>query len=165
LSQIRFEYEISEDDYIAGQTLYFKQHMGRKRLEHAITWIALGLGLFVISGVQPVSNFSRVVFVAMGGWCLYCGLAHLFPQLYLRKQYRRSGLSGKKYQADIDAEGLLVKGDVCEWRVKWSGVTVKGENESVFMFQGANTTFIFGKKYLSEEQQTELAQMIDVSGH
>lgn len=72
---------------------------------------------------------------------------------------KTSGLIGRKYAADVNADGFEVNGQEWGWRVKWPGVRDKGEDERVFMFYAANTLFIIGKKYLSEDQQKELRQL------
>jgi hypothetical protein len=70
-----------------------------------------------------------------------------------------SRTGGKTFKADLSEEGFEVSGDECNWRVRWRGVRVKGENESVLVLYGANTVFIFGKKYLSHEQQQEFRKL------
>jgi len=37
-----FEYEITADDYAAGQVLYQRLKGGRKRLQNAVFWILAG---------------------------------------------------------------------------------------------------------------------------
>jgi hypothetical protein len=79
----------------------------------------------------------------------------LFPSLNLKRAYRRSELAGKKFKADVGQDEFSVSGDEYSWRVKWTGVKVKGESEKVFLLSGP-VMFIFGKKYLTEDQQREL---------
>lgn len=61
-----------------------------------------------------------------------------------------------KYRADVNEEGFGVTGDLCSWRVRWSDVQLKAENEHVFMLYAKGTIFMFGKKYLTDEQQHEM---------
>jgi hypothetical protein len=44
--------------------------------------------------------------------------------------------------------------------VAWSEVHLKGENKRVFMFYAKGTIFIFGKKYLTDEQQRDIRRFI-----
>ena len=44
--------------------------------------------------------------------------------------------------------------------VQWQGIGLKGENEKVFMIcSTGGTIFMFGKKYLTDEQQQELRRL------
>jgi hypothetical protein len=70
-----------------------------------------------------------------------------------------SELAGKTFRADLNEDGFDVAGDTCSWRVKWQGVRWNGENERVFMLYSQGTVFIFGKQYLTTEQQTELRSL------
>ena len=88
------------------------------------------------------------------------GITNLFPQSHFRKAYPQSALEGKKYQAELDESGFLVSGDSCSWRVAWSEVHLKGENKRVFIFYAKGNIFIFGKKYLTEEQQRDIRRFI-----
>ena len=67
------------------------------------------------------------------------------------------------FKADVDENGFEVKGDLCEWRVKWLGVKLKGEDERVFIFTSGGTIFTFGKKYLNSEQQQELRKLSGIA--
>ena len=55
-------------------------------------------------------------------------------------------LAGKKHHAEIDENGFSVDGDSCSWRVLWTEVLFKGEDNRVFMFNAKGSLFIFGKK-------------------
>jgi hypothetical protein len=159
LDQLAFEYEISEADYVAGQILYCKQQFGRRYVENAIAAVLMGVVLGILAWLESVHNFAKVILCAAGIWWVYGGLTRLFPSLYLRRQYRASGLAGQKFRAEINAEGLQVTGELCAWRVRWQGLSAKGQNNLIFMFLGANTVFIFARKYLDEEQEAELCRM------
>jgi len=84
------------------------------------------------------------------------GNFHAFPMRYFRRSYPQSEFSGKTYHAELDEEGFSVSGDSCSWRVRWTEVRLKGENQRVFMFSAKSTIFIFGKKYLADEQQKDI---------
>ena len=66
---------------------------------------------------------------------------------------------GKSFQADADENGFHITGEFFEWRVKWPAVRLKGEDERVFMFVAGGTVYIFGKKFLSSDQQQELRRI------
>jgi hypothetical protein len=55
-----------------------------------------------------------------------------------------------------------VVGEFCTWRIKWPGVSLKGENNDVFVFYAENYVFIFGKKYLNNAEQDELRRLIGI---
>jgi YcxB-like protein len=94
------------------------------------------------------------------GYFICAGTSNLFPQSYFRKAYSQSGLEGKSYQAELDESGFLVSGDSCSWRVAWSEVHSKAESKQVFIFYAKGTIFIFGKKYLTDEQQRDIRRFI-----
>lgn len=70
-----------------------------------------------------------------------------------------SDLAGKSFEANVSEDGFEVTGDQCGWRVRWPGVSVKGENEQVFSLYSHGILFIFGKKYLNTEQQEHLRRL------
>ena len=80
------------------------------------------------------------------------------------RAYQRSELAGKRFQAEIDVDGFDVTGPLNSWRVRWEGVRLKGEDERVFVLSSGGTLFMFGKKYLSNEQQDELRRLSGLAG-
>jgi hypothetical protein len=100
--------------------------------------------------------------VSTGVWFVYCGIANLFPTRHYRRYYPQSGLAGKKYHAELDENGFSVSGDACSWRVLWTEALLKGEDKHVFIFSGKGSIFIFGKKYLTDEQQKATRQFAAV---
>ena len=159
-----FEYQIPEDEYVAAQLLFYSLKERTKRIAWGLVSVAGGVVLIVLACVgEP--GWSSVVLGALGIWWLYAGFMSLFPGWYIRRQYPKSGMIGKRYRADVTAEGFEVIGDVQSWRVTWQGVIVMGEDDLVFMFGAANTVFTFGKQYLSEEQQRELRTLSGLAAH
>lgn len=152
---MHFDYEITAQDYIASQILYRGLHKRRKRIDAALAWILGGVMFIVLPYNERPFTWSSSVLALMGAWWIYCGVAGLFPSLHLKRAYRRSELAGKKFKADVGQDEFSVSGDEYSWRVKWTGVKVKGESEKVFLLSGP-AMFIFGKKYLTEDQQREL---------
>ena len=68
-------------------------------------------------------------------------------------------MAGKKYQAEMNEDGFEVNEDLRGWRVRWSGVQLKGESELVFILRSQGTIFMFGKRYLNSDQQRELRKL------
>ena len=155
---MHFEYEIPADEFVASQLLYHKLS-GVKRFQRAAAWILSGLFLIVVACNQKLSDGSPLLLALIGGWWTYAGVQGLFPSRYFRRAYRAFEFAGSMFKADVDENGFEVKGDLCEWRVKWPGVKLKGEDERVFIFTSGGTIFTFGKKYLNSEQQQELRKL------
>jgi hypothetical protein len=155
---MHFEYEITADEYVAAQLLYYKRRGGRKRVERAAGWILAGLFFIVVAWNERVLNWAPILLAAIGAWWIYAGVANLFPARYFRRAYREVEVAGKRFKADVNEDGFEVTGDLCSWRIRWPGVRLKCENKRVFMLYSAGTIFMFGKKYLNDEQQQELRQ-------
>ena len=68
-------------------------------------------------------------------------------------------MAGKRFRADVGEDGIEVADDVCSRKVRWPGVKLNGENEHIFVFYAPDTIFMFGKKYLNDEQQEELRKL------
>jgi hypothetical protein len=156
---MQFEYEITADEYVASQVLYFKLSLGRKRVERGVYWILAGLIFIAVGWTGRSPNWAPILVVVVGAWWLYCGVANFFPAMHFRRAYGKAGMAGKRFKADLNEDGLEVTGELCSWRIRWAGVHLKGENEQVFMLYAANTIFAFGKKYLNNEQEQELRRL------
>jgi hypothetical protein len=153
---MKFEYEISRDEYADAQILYCRLSTGSNNFKRGAPWVLAGVFCIFMPWYEGIRNWATMLLAAIGAWWLYAGLTNLFPGTYLRRQYLTAGMSGKKYQAEVDENGFEVTGDVCSWHARWPAVSVKGENKHIFMLFAANTVFIFAKKYLTAEQQDEL---------
>jgi hypothetical protein len=90
---------------------------------------------------------------------IYYGVGNFFPARHFRRAFHGAGLAGKKFKADVNEDGFEVTGDVCSWRIRWPGVQLKGEDERVIMLSSGGTIFMFGKKYLNNEQIQELRRL------
>ena len=156
---MRFEYEITADEYAAGQLLYQELSRGRRRFVDAACWILAGLALIAIAWDGRVVDWAPIVLVGMGTICIYSGAVNLFPMRYFRRKYPDAELTGKRFEADVSEDGFEESGDYRSSRVQWRGVRLKGENDRVFMLYSGGSIFIFGKKYLNEEQQQELRKL------
>jgi hypothetical protein len=156
---MQFEYEIPIDEYVAGQDLYFQLSAGRKRIKTGLAWILEGAILIFVALNGNVLNWPKILLLPIGAWSIYLGMAHFFPRWNLRRQYQASGLAGKKFQAHIDEEGFELAGDLCTWRIRWAGASIKGENERVFLLYSSGTLFTIGKKFLTDEQQHEFRKL------
>ena len=153
---MRFEYEISADEYAECQGAYYRLTTGRKRVEHAVFWIVGGLFFISIAWNERVLNWAPILLAATGLWWTYCGILGFFPERHFRRFYRKSEVAGKKFRADVNDQGFEITGDFCSWRVQWPGVSVKAESGRAFMLCSQGTIFMFGKKYLTDEQQRDL---------
>ena len=156
---MKFEYEIGLEESVAADMLYFNLRMRSKQLKQALFWVAAGALFIVVAWRQQVPGWAPTLLAVTGGWWIYASVWSLFPAWQFRNSYRSAGLSGEKYRADLDEEGFEVTGRLCSWHVRWAGVSVKTEDKRVFLLYGANTLFIFGKKYLTDEQQSELRRL------
>jgi hypothetical protein len=157
---MQFEYEITADDYVAAQLLYHKLINARKRLPGAAVWILSGVFLLLVAWNERVPAFSHVLLLFIGVWWIYAGAMMFFPARHYRRFYPATGLAGEKFIADVTDEGLSVKGDAESWQFKWTAVRAKGESQRIFIFViRAGTVFMFGKQYLSDDQQKELRSL------
>jgi len=152
---MRFDYEIPVDEYAAAQTLYYTANGKSRLFKRALGWVLLGL-FFSLIAMFRWADWGPTLLLLTGAWFIYAGIASLFPTRYYRRAYPESGLVGKKYHAELDENGFSVTGDSCSWRVLWTEALLKGENKRVFMFTGKGTIFIFGKKYLTHDQQADI---------
>ena len=150
---MQFDYEVPIEEYAAGQVLYYKARSKGGFVQQALLWTSLGIFFVLLVGFRFGANWLRILFLVIAACFLFTGIRYLFPIHYFRRHYPTSGLAGKRYQADLDEGGFSVTGDACNWRIPWSEARIKGEDNLVFMFTGKGTVFIFGKKYLTEEQQ------------
>ena len=166
VASVHFEYKISRDEYVAAQRLYYRLHGDAKRRRPvAAIWILIGM-VFAIMALnsRPPSwapyDFSAglpLFFLAVIGiWWIYGGLQAFFPARYFRRAYRSFELGDKIFKADVDETGFRVAGEFLEWRAQWAGVKFKAENDKVFVFLAGNTLFIFGKTFLTGDQQADL---------
>jgi len=162
---MHFEYEITADEFVASQLLYHKLSGGRKHSERAVQRILVGIIFIAIAWNEWSLKWTPILVALIGAWWIYSAVASLFPARYFRREYSKSDLAGKRFKADVGEDGFEVTGDVCSWRVRWSGVRVKGENEQVFMLYSHGTMFMFGKKFLSSEQQEELRRLSGLMPH
>ena len=150
---MQFDYEVPIEEYAAGQVLYYKARFKGLFVQRALLWIFLGLFFVLLVGFRQGTDLLRILFLIIAAYFVYIGVTHLFPTRYCRRYYPKSGLAGKVYHAEVDETGFSVIGDGCSWRVPWPEVRLKGEDPRVFMFTAKGTIFMFGKRYLTDEQQ------------
>jgi hypothetical protein len=156
---MQFNYEIPADEFVAAQIALHTAKNKHRLIKRAIGYTLLGVAFGLVALFRyPDLGPLLLMLVAANYICV--GITNLFPQRYFRKAYSQSGLEGKSYQAELDESGFLVSGDSCSWRVAWNEVHLKGENKRVFIFYAKATIFIFGKKYLTDEQQREIRRFI-----
>jgi hypothetical protein len=98
-------------------------------------------------------DWPQILLFLTGACFTYGGIVSLFPTRHYRRGYPKFGLAGKNYHVELDENGFSVSGDSCGWRVLGTEVQLKSEDKRVFMFSAKGTMFMFGKKYLTDEQQ------------
>jgi hypothetical protein len=153
---MRFEYEITADEYAASQLLYYKLTGGRKRVERAVGWIVSGFALIFIAWSDRFQDSAQIILAAIGAWWIYAGVARFFPAWHFRRAYPKNDFAGKKFTFDANEDGFEVTADLYSWSVRWPGLRLKAENQQVFMLYSQGSIFMLGKKFLTDEQQQEL---------
>jgi hypothetical protein len=162
---MQFAYEIDAVDFAAAQKLYNKLRPRRARPNYAFICVFTGLLLIFAAWSDRLLDWPSIfLFAAMGVWWIYSGMVASFSDRTFRRAYRKSDLAGKKFTAYVHEDGFEVVGKLCRWHVQWAGVRLKGENERVFMLYSGGTVFMFGKRYLNEDQQEELRWLSDLPG-
>ncbi|MGB8131847.1 MAG: YcxB family protein [Candidatus Angelobacter sp.] len=156
---MQFNYEIPSDEFVAAQIALHTAKNKRRLIKRALGYTVLGV-VFGLIALFRYPDLGPLLLLLVAANYICVGITNLFPQRYFRKGYLQSGLEGKSYQAELDESGFLVNGDSCSWRVAWSEVHLKGENKRVFIFYAKGTVFIFGKKYLTDEQQRDIRRFI-----
>ena len=156
---MHFEYEIGQEEYVASSLLYLKLTRSRSYLQWALFSIFGGLLFVMVAWSKAPFGWVELLLMLVGLWWLYAGFLNLFPARHYRQAYRKADLAGKKFTADVNAQGFEVIGELCSWKVQWPGVRFKGENDKVIILCSAGTVFMFGKKYLSGPQQQELRNL------
>jgi|SRR5437588_11804436 len=160
---MQFDYEIPADEFATAQVLYHTARNKRRFVKRGLSWILLGLSFVVITVTRWVLDWGHLLLLVSGWWFVGAGISNFFPTRYFRRMYPESEFPGKIYHAELNEEGFSVSGDACSWRVLWSEVSRKGENDLVFMFGAKGTIFIFGKKYLTDEQQKDICRFATMS--
>jgi hypothetical protein len=160
---MQFDYEIPVEEYTAGQVLYYKACAKGRLVKRALSWVLLGLFSVFIAASRWVVDWAPILLLLTGALFIYWGIVSLFPRRHYRRHYPESGLAGTSYHAELDEHGFSVKGDGCSWRVLWTDVLFKGEDNRVLMLSGEGTIFVFGKKYLTDDQQKEIRRLAVMS--
>ncbi len=156
---MNFEYEITIDEYVSAHLLREKLSGRRARIARAACFMVLGLLSIIAAWNGRNFKWMAISLLATSAFWIYAVFVTLHPASHFRRVYRRSGVIGKRFTADVNEDGFDVEGDLRPWHVEWPGAYPKGENESVFAFYSAGTVFVFGKKYLNGEQQLELRRL------
>jgi hypothetical protein len=160
---MNFEYKITAGDYGEAQSLYYRSGSAPRRIKKAVTWILIGLFFIFIGYYQKPVDWAQILIAVLGVRWIYSGIISLLlPKWYFRRKYPNSGLSGKIFKASLNENGLEVEGDTCFWRIKWEGVTVKKENAHIYILCSQQTIFMFGKQYLTNEQQEQLRRLMEL---
>jgi hypothetical protein len=154
---MQFDYEIPVDEYVAAQALYYEAQAKGRVIKRALGWFLLSLLVIIcIVELRSAGNWGSIWRLLTVAWFIYATVANLFPKRQFRGSYLESGLAGKRYHGELNENGFSVSGDSCRWQVLWADVRHKGEDKRVFMFTAKGTIFIFGKRYLTDEQQQDI---------
>lgn len=156
---MEFNYEIPADEYAAANVLYYKASHKGTQIGRVLRWIFSGL-VFILVAVFRSAEFGQILLILAGAFFIYVGVLIFSQASRYRRAYPQSGLAGKTYRAEMDEQGFTVSGNLCRWQVPWNEARLKGEDKLVFMFSGKGTIFIFGKKFLSEEQQAWIRRFV-----
>ncbi len=168
MSSIRFQYEIPADEFVSAQLMYFKLRRSERSRGWAAVWILLGVILVVmaVNARPPVwasyessVGLPLILLACVGIYWIFAGQRMLFPAGYFRRAYSSFPFAGKSFTAEVDQTGFQVEGEYHKWRVEWPGVSLKAEDKRVFIFVSGGTIFIFGKKFLTREQQEDLRKL------
>ena|SRR5436305_12384 len=160
---MQFDYEIPADEFAAAQVLYHTARDKSRFVRRGLFWGLLGLFLVFVAVTRWAADWASILLLVTGWWFVGAGVSNFFPKRYFRRIYPESAFSGKVYHAELNADGFSVSGDSCSWRVLWTEVSLKGEGNLVFMFGAKGTIFIFGKKYLTDEQQKDICRFATMS--
>jgi hypothetical protein len=157
---MHFEYQVSIDEYASASLLYWELTSGRSRIERALFWIAAGAALVVIAWTES-PLLRSIVMTAVGAlWIYEGGLRNLVPESYLYRNYSGERLHGRTFRAEINEEAFEVTTGSWNWRVPREGIRLRAEDERVFLAYSFGTMFIFGKKYLTPEQQQDIRRLL-----
>lgn len=161
---LKFTYEITEDDYVACQLLHYEAKYGKKRnTQNALAWILLGIFLIVVAYNAQEVSWPTVLLAMSGAYWTFSGVNAMFLVRHFRRFYPGTKLQGKKFNAVIDEQGIEISSNVTYTKSKWSDVTVRSEGKDAFMLysQESATLWMFGKKYLNDEQQREMVRLLE----
>jgi hypothetical protein len=158
---MQLEYEISEDDYVASQRLFWKLSYGRKRFKNPVSWILIGAFYIAIALERQIFDLVFTLLAGAGAFWIWNSMWILFPESDLRRVYRGLDWVGKRFRAELNAEGFEVVEEFETNRIRWAGLKIKGENEQVVILcQGPGQSLhMFGKKYMTAEQQHEFRKL------
>lgn len=168
-----FDYEIPVEEYVAAQVLHWRSpSVRRQRIDRALNNLLIGIILTGVACYELIDvawyqvTLAPILLAILGVWWMYAGMAGLLPKWHAARIYRKTNLAGKKHRAQVTENGLEVSGDSYGYRAQWSDIPIKGEDARVFMLysQGLGTIFIFGKKYLTEAQQSEIRALAGLDG-
>ena len=156
---MRFEYEITADDYVRAQVLYHKHRVGWKRFRTAGARVVFAVVLFLIAFKERAFGWGSMFLVYCGLLYIYSGILSVFPARHFRRYYRRTELAGKRFEATVDEGGIEAKEEFFCMTTKWAGVKLKAESDLMFIYSASDRIFMFGKQYLSSEQQQDLRKL------
>jgi hypothetical protein len=88
------------------------------------------------------------------------GLHLMVPALNALTFYKSTDLPGQSFEVVFTAEEVCVRGKYRSWINRWPAFAFINESKNLFVFYDGITTFIFAKRYFSQEQVSALRQLI-----
>jgi hypothetical protein len=152
---MRFEYQIPMDVYVACQLLHYKV-TNPNHARDGLAWMALGSGFILVAWIEGRLGWAPVLLALTGAWFVYCAFGMLFLKRHYRRAYRSTNVAGETYIAEVRSDGFDVRHPSYSWSVQWSAVQVKAEADCALMLASECTIFMWGKQYLTEEQQEQI---------
>ena len=153
---VEFSYEITKQDYAAANLL-FSRLSGHR--EKAMWSLFFGVLLTALPFFQDSPKVLFALGSLIGLWFLFRGIRGIFPNIGLGRYYQVQQLENEPYKAVVTQDGINVEGSLQGWKVKWPALTLRGENDKLFLLYCYPTVFIFGKRFLSNDQQGELRKL------
>ncbi len=157
---MQFEYEITPNRVLPRPNSCITGRVTRSESGGRSFPYSSELPVLELRGLQAKFGWPEFLLAVTSPlWC-YAGVSSLFPGVF--KKYLQTCLSritsacAKGFRAAMNQSGFEVTEDSCSWRVQWPAVTMRSEDVKVFLLCSYGSMFIFGKRYLTGEQQQEL---------
>ena len=162
---MRIEYEISEQDFLDGQTLAIRRHpslftrwCGRIVFAFgaffALSWIAI----LLVRGAAEALSPDALLFLLL---IVYLLLTPLFTRLWRKRIYAKSGALHGLHMVEISGEGVKEKGPTGSSEYTWAAFDKFAEDEKCFVvFQPTLVFHIVPKRGLSQEQIAEFREYV-----
>ena len=136
---------VTEKDLFKAQQLHAKPN-GAKTLLLILVLVLVGFYLYDEAGVAP--------WVLVGGILGFLGFYIVFLKYKCAKIYRQQRNLQIPFQFSWDNEGIYMKNDMGEGRIKWSDFIKHKQNKSLILLYHSDVLFnIVPKPAFTDEQQ------------